>query len=166
MFCVTVRPGRSCALQLRWFVFGGIIHVILNFLPAFLLNSETVEVVGHLAIVFCWRGAILPLYLAVGIAILRYRLYDIDLIIRKTLQYGVLSGFAGAGLFWHGGASAKYVQFGQRPTIAHCHCHFYPGHRRPVFALAPPYQDVIDRRLLAQKYDAQQVLAQLPGGPG
>jgi hypothetical protein len=37
-------------------------------------------------------SATLPLYLAVGIAILRYPQFDIDLIIRKTLTYALLTG--------------------------------------------------------------------------
>jgi hypothetical protein len=85
--------GQVVRLQLRWFVFGGVIHVILNFAPALLGFGV-------------WRWwyllgatAIVPLYLAVGIAILRYRLYDIDVIIRKTVQYGVLSALLALAYF-------------------------------------------------------------------
>ena len=49
-------------------------------------------------------GALLSLPIAVGIAILRYRLYDIDLLINRALVYGLLTGTL--GLFYIGGVVA------------------------------------------------------------
>lgn len=151
--------GQVVRLQLRWFVFGGVIHVILNFTPALLgYNSETMETWRWLYML--GATAVVPLYLAVGIAILRYRLYDIDVIIRKTLQYGVLSALL--ALVYFGMVILLQSVFnsvsGQQSPIAIVittlviAALFAPLRRR--------IQDVIDRRFYRKKYDAQQVLAQ------
>lgn len=88
------RAGPDERLQIRWFVYAGCI-VILGFL-ADALNGivpglENVSVVLTVA-------AVTALPLAVGIAILRYRLYEIDVIINRTLVYGLLTAVL-AGLY-------------------------------------------------------------------
>ncbi len=146
--------GQVVRLQLRWFVFGGIIHVILNFAPALLGFGvwRWLYLLGATAVV--------PLYLAVGIAILRYRLFDVDLIIRKTVQYGVVT--AVLALIYFGTIILLQSLVGQAT-----------GEQSPIIivlstlliaALFNPLrlrvQTAVDRRFYRQKYDAQQVLAQ------
>jgi hypothetical protein len=48
------------------------------------------------------------LYVAVGIAILRHRLYDIDLIINRTLVYGSLTAVL-VGVYFGGVAATQAV---------------------------------------------------------
>jgi signal transduction histidine kinase len=69
--------------QMKWFVFMGVLGVAL------LVVSNPLE--GSLSSVLEITGALLP-PLGVAVAILRYRLYDIDVVINRSLVYGLLSG--------------------------------------------------------------------------
>ena len=146
--------GQVVRLQLRWFVFGGILHVILNFTPA-LLGFEVWRWLYLLS-----ATAVVPLYLAVGIAILRYRLYDIDVIIRKTVQYGLLSALLALAYF--GSVVLLQAVVGQA-TDAQSPLVIVASTLLIAALFAPlrkRVQAFIDRRFYRQKYDAQQVLAQ------
>jgi Short C-terminal domain len=88
------RAGPEERLQIRWFVFAGCI-VILGFLSDSLQGiAPGIEAASLVLTV----AAVTALPLAVGIAILRYRLYEIDVIINRTLVYGMLTAVL-AGLY-------------------------------------------------------------------
>ena len=73
-------------LQLRWFVYAaGLVMVI--FVPTTLIDTAPVplQVLGGLAL--------LGLPVSVAIAILKYRLYDIEVVINKTVVYSALAAF-------------------------------------------------------------------------
>jgi hypothetical protein len=68
--------------QIKWFAYAASLlggSLVLSFLLPELLNT------------LLYAAALFSLYMAVGIAILRYRLYDIDLLINRTLVYGSLT---------------------------------------------------------------------------
>jgi hypothetical protein len=121
--------------------------LLLTGLVAGLLGKDPV-VLASLALCV----ALLPL--ATGAAILRYRLYDLDRIISRTVAYGLLTvvlglGYAGAVLV----AGQRFGGIGDQPpswavagaTLALAAI-FQPARRR--------IQQVVDRRFNRRRYDA------------
>jgi len=150
--------GQLVRLQLRWFVMGSFIFVILFFLPVFTVFYEFKKGFDYLLLVL-GQAAIIPLYLAVGVAILRYRLYDIDLIIRRTLQYTLLTGML--ALIYIGSvillqSLVENLTAEQSPLVIVLSTLAIAGLFNP---LRTRVQDFIDRRFFRQKYDAEQTLA-------
>jgi signal transduction histidine kinase len=73
--------------QIKWVAFAGtfaFVSIVFQFLPATIPDS-----IGRLLIAL----GLLSLPVAAGIAILKYRLYDIDLVINKTVVFGALAAF-------------------------------------------------------------------------
>lgn len=96
---------------------------------------------------------------SIGMAILRYRLYDIDLIIRRTLVYSLLTALL--GLLYFGSITVLQGIFsvlgGAQTTL------ITVISTLAIYALSNPLrrrvQNFIDRRFYRRKYDAEQVLA-------
>jgi hypothetical protein len=81
------RAKGSERQQLEWFVWAAAL-IVVAFALALVLDAFSVpSVIGGIVLV----GAILALPIATGIAILRYRLFDIDKLINRTLVYGLAS---------------------------------------------------------------------------
>ena len=153
------RSARSLLrLQIRWFVSGSILFVILNFLPVFFISGGNSKF--QIAISAIGFAAIIPLYLAVGIAVLRYRLYEIDIIIRKTLVYAALT--VTLGLVFFGGVTLLQRVVGGLTGTEDSPVAIVLS-TLAIAALFSPLrrriQDFIDRRFYRRKYNAEQALA-------
>jgi signal transduction histidine kinase len=88
---VIVRYRRSRGeerQQLKWFVYGAALLPTIP-LSDLLPSSPVIDQVQGVG--FGLVVSFLPI--SAGIAILKYRLYDIDLVVNKTLVYGSLAGF-------------------------------------------------------------------------
>jgi hypothetical protein len=115
--------------------------------------------------IFNWSGvaggvftiALIALPVSVGIAVLRYRLYELDVIVRRTLVYGVVSA-ALAGLYFAIVLLLQQVfsSFAGGSDLA------IAGSTLAVAALFRPVrnriQALVDRRFFRRKYDTQRTL--------
>ena len=139
--------------QMKWFTYGAVllgVVLISDFFYTFPGMWESVKE----AIAF---NGLPPL--TIGIAILRYRLYDIDLIIRRTLVYSVLTSVL--ALVYFGNVALLQTVFtvvsGRQSSVA------IVASTLAIAALFAPLrrrvQDFIDRRFFRRKYDAARTLA-------
>jgi hypothetical protein len=139
--------------QLKWFAYAVTVMVSL-FMLWFSLELAGVVAVGALVFAVPLMG--LPI--AVGVAILRYRLYDIDIVINRTLVYGSLTALLVATYF--GGVVSLQGTFraltGQESQLA------IVASTLLIAALFVPLrrrvQSFIDRRFYRKKYDAARTL--------
>ena len=84
---VVVRFTHSSGeerLQLKWFAAAALL-VIITIIPSFLTDRLIFVLLASLALLCLW--------VAVGIAVLKYRLYGIDFVISKAVLYGSLAVF-------------------------------------------------------------------------
>ena len=135
--------------QMKWFLYVAAIFVgslILTFYQTAPIYSILVNVIG------------LGLPLSIGIAILRYRLWDIDIIIRRTITYSILTGLL--ALIYFGGVvllqqlTRSFTESSDLAIVVSTlaiAALFFPLRRR--------VQNVIDRRFYRRKYDAAKTLA-------
>ena len=155
---LTVREPLARA-QMRWLALGfglgfvlplAVLLTSFYLFPAFDPRRQAISVAGNMALL------ILPLCLAIGI--LRYRLFDIDVIIRRTTSYALITGllalvYFGSIVVLQGllspftGDSTPAVVLSTLLIAAL----FLPVRRR--------VQEAIDRRFNRTRYDAEKTLA-------
>jgi hypothetical protein len=147
-----VRFRRSQGVerqQLKWFTYAGALVLL-----APLSNS----LLGNISYVL-----LLALPIAVGIAILRYRLYDIDRLINRTLVYGLLTAllgtvYAGAVLVLgqiFGGIGDQPPSWAVAGVTLAVAALFQPARRR--------IQRLVDRRFNRRRYNATRTVEAFSG---
>jgi hypothetical protein len=137
--------------QLKWFAYAA--ALLAAFLISQALGLQTFGLVDLLVETLTFAGV----YAGIGIAVLRYRLYEIDRLVNRTLVYGTLTALLGlvyaAGVFGLGsllnptrGESALAVAASTLAVAAL----FQPARRR--------VQQVVDRRFNRRRYDAAKTI--------
>jgi hypothetical protein len=149
---VRFRRARGVErLQLRWLAYAAALAaglLLVALFSGFLLGNDDLTFASSSLGV-----ALLPL--ATGAAVLRYRLYDLDRIVSRTLAYGLLTVLLG------GGYAAVVLGLGQLAgrdsslvvavaTLAVAAA-FQPARRR--------VQAAVDRRFNRRRYDAARTIA-------
>ncbi|MBI3914820.1 MAG: hypothetical protein HY327_11635 [Chloroflexi bacterium] len=153
--------------QTKW-VMGGFLSTFIGIIPFTVItlvyppSQPSPERLAFVLLVLFPVGLVSYLFMAgaIAFAILRYRLYDIDIIIRRTLIYGALT--AALAFVYFGSVVLLQQLFrgiiGQSSELAiiistlAIAALFNPLRRR--------VQNTIDHRFFRRKYDAARVLAQ------
>lgn len=152
--------------QTKWVVYGavltGLTEVVLG-LALGLMEAMQLPATPLLEAISYTLFTLVPLSipLSIGVAILRYRLYDIDVIIRRTLIYGLLTAILAALYFIGvvgtqtlvGSISGNTAE--QRPLIIVATTLLIAALFQP---LRHRLQSFIDRRFYRRKYDAERTL--------
>jgi hypothetical protein len=136
------RSHGEARLQVKWFVYG----------VAFVMVAIPLSILG---LGEAYGVVLLPLVPAsAAVAILKYRLYDIDVVINRTLVYGALTGLLGGAYL----ASVLLLQLVVSPSSNLA----IAGSTLAVAALFRPararIQEAVDRRFYRRKYDAHRTL--------
>jgi len=153
------RRGASPELrkQLAWLGYIGIVTVfwILLLLPGAALDPNSNDSLGTVLWIVMILTPVVGIPVACVVAVLKYRLYDIDRVISRTLSYAILTGLligvyavlvllAGHVLPWHDSITVAVATL----IVAAL---FNPLRRR--------VQHLVDRRFNRSRYDAELMTA-------
>ncbi len=161
--CVVLRLRRSTGedrLQLKWFAWVGSV-MILGFLVASITSvagdSSPVAFIGNIGWPVGLIGLVVGIPIATGISVLRYRLYEIDVVINRTLVYGSLTATLAAAYL----GSVLLLQLALDPVTSGSSLAVAVS-TLAVAALFRPargrIQGLVDRRFYRHKYDAARTL--------
>jgi hypothetical protein len=146
---LVVRFAKSTGeerLQLKWCAAAALVLAVV-FVVSFWVTSAAVNVLQSVAFVGLWT--------AIAVAVLKYRLYDIDRVISRTLAYAIVTGllvgvYAGLVLL-----ATQVFRFHSTVAVAAstlaAAALFNPLRRR--------VQQVVDRRFNRARYDAERTVA-------
>jgi hypothetical protein len=160
---VLVRLRRSMGVerqQIKWFAYASVLLATSTVITYVLSEASSLRWLGWVAFLPAMVGdAGLPV--AVGIAVSRYRLYEIDLIINRTLVYGSLTAIL-VGVYF-GGVTATQALLRNLTGQEKSPQLVVVASTLVIAALFNPLrrrlQSFIDRRFYRRKYDAAQTLA-------
>jgi hypothetical protein len=136
--------------QLKWFAVIGALLLARVVVEGFVPEEE-----HPLGLAVASAGFLWAMYAAIGIAVLRHRLYDIDRLLNRTVVYGLLTVILAVGY------AASVLVLGQlfgqdRSSLA------VAGATLAMAALFQPVrhrlQDAVDRRFNRRRYDATRTI--------
>lgn len=141
--------------QIKWVAFAAMFFISWAILAQFLPDVFILSVVDEVLFIASLQG----LWIATGVAVLRYRLYDVDVVVNRALVYTVLTTLL--VIIYFGSVAA--FQLLLRPL---------PGDESQLAVVASTLaiaagfnplrlrmQELIDRRFYQRKYDARKTLS-------
>ncbi len=149
------RAGTVERQQLKWFMWAA--SALPLYLTAALVNVALTDGSGGLGAELALAASMTVVPLAAGTAILRYRLYDIDLVINRTLVYVTLTVTLAASYL----GSVLVLRFTLDPLTSGSDL-AVAASTLAVAALFRPLrtriQSLVDRRFYRARYDAVRTL--------
>ena len=169
---VVLRLRRSSGVQrqqVKWFAYVGGLAVVALLLAMIEVIAQELGVAGSWVTVVGAVGWLSALFLimiglpiAVGLAILRHGLYDIDVVIKRTLVYGALTATLVTAYL----GSVLLLRVALTPVAGKSEL-AVAGSTLAVAALFRPararIQSVVDRRFYRSRYDATQTVQSFAG---
>ena len=146
------RSSGERRQQLKWLASGAVVAVVCAFLAGSASSGPAtlLKVLGA----FAWFGlAALPV--AIGVGILKYRLYDIDRIVSRTLAYTIVTGLL-VGVYAGLVLLATHVLSFRTPVAVAASTLAAAALFSPVRGRV---QRAVDRRFNRARYDADQTIA-------
>jgi hypothetical protein len=142
------RAGTVQRQQIKWFAYGAALSIPLSLFPEARPWGPYLEFLGTVL-----------LLAGLGIGIFRYRLWDIDRLVNRTLVYGLLTAILGAvyvGLVLvlgqlFGGIGTDTSSWAVAGATLAVAALFQPARRR--------IQQTVDRRFNRRKYNAAKTIA-------
>ena len=158
---IVVRLRRARGVkrqQLKWFAYVGVLAAACLSVAVFVSAITGAESDGtYYVAVVCWLSGLalvgIGLPIATGLAILRHRLYDIDVVIRRTIVYGALTATLAAtylALVLLSGLTLGSSNLAIAVSTLAVAALFRPALRR--------IQGAVDRRFYRRRYDAARTL--------
>jgi hypothetical protein len=146
------RAGALQRQQIKWFAYGAILSIPLSLFPEAEPYGPYLEFLGTVL-----------LLTGLGIGILRYRLWDIDRLVNRTLVYGLLTALLGTvyvGLVLalgqlFGGIGTRTPSWAVAGATLAVAALFQPARRR--------VQATVDRRFSRRRYDAARTVEAFSG---
>jgi len=138
--------------QLKWVAFAAAV--------AFIELLGSVRISAHTGLIAALQfTAFATLPVAMGVAILRYRLYDIDRIVSRTVSYAVITGLLGAVYFGLIALTTRMIHTDDAVVVA--------GSTLAVAAMFQPLrrrvQTGVDRRFNRARFDAGRTIEAFSG---
>ena len=145
-----LRSGETRRQQIKWLMFATVMAVVIT------VTEDLVAFLPDSGVPFAVAIALFPV--AIAFAVFRYRLYDIDVVINRTLVYGSLT--VTLVLAYLGGVVALQYAFraitGSNSQLA------VVASTLAIAAIFNPLrhrvQAFVDRRFYRKKYDARRTL--------
>ena len=159
LVALAVRFRRSRGVerqQISWMFYLG--ALLIGSIPITTALSSTELHIGGIPVSeLAFAGLLLAMPVAVGVAILRYRLYDIDVVVNRTLVYGALTvtlaaAYVGSVLLLQLVLSPVTRGSGLAVAVSTL---LVAGLFRPVRSRI---QAMVDRRFFRRRYDAARTL--------
>ena len=149
-----IRAKGVERLQLKWFAFAVVVLIAATVAQETLVDLTPIPVVVWDVV---WGLAVLGLPIAIGLSVMRYRLYEIDRIVSRTVSYALVAGLLAAVFFGVVTLLSSFLPSESDLAIA--------GSTLVVAALFNPLrrrvQVWVARRFHRARYDAQRVVDDL-----